>query len=192
MFGKSFFVASAIVALAALTSASMAEEPQQAGAQMGGTEMTDAASSNPDLAFGAVWVSHARLQRQISELVAQKATNPQIKQLAQESADFYEKFSQRIQQAASKSGITLHPDRMLPRDQAILNHLQQVPANRLERDYLFYQAGANQTDLLFAEWAANNAQKPGIKQAATDIVPQLRQRVQKIQDMAKSEVGGSK
>jgi len=160
----------------------------QQGGVMGGSEMSDASSKDPDMAFAAVLVSHARLERQISELVAQKATDPQVKKLAQEVSEEQQRFSQRIQQAAQKEGLTLHPDRMLPRDQAVLSYLQQLPVNSLERNYVFFQAGSTQTNMLLSRWAAKNAQKPEIKQVAQDIANRLDQRIQTIQQLAQAEI----
>lgn len=168
----------------------MADQPGMEGAPMGGAEMSDAISTNPDRAFAAVVISHARLQRQISDLVAEKATNPQIKKLAQDQADDYQKFSQRAQEAAKKEGITLHQDRMLPRDQAVLNFIKQLPVSSLERNYVFHQAGNNQTHLLMCQWAAKNAQKPEIKQLAQEIASKLQQRSETIQQLAQAEISG--
>ncbi len=163
---------------------------QQAGAQMGDSEVSDATSQNPDRAFAAVLISHARLQQQISQLVAQKATNPQVKQLAQEIVNDHQQFSQRIQQAAQQAGITIHPERLLPRDRAVLNYMEQLPVSTLERNYVFFEAGSNQTNLLFSQWAANNAQRPQIKQVAQEIATKLQQRSQTIQQLAQAEVSG--
>jgi predicted outer membrane protein len=148
----------------------------------------EAMSSNPDRAFAAALISHARLQRQLSDLVAQKATNPQVKQLAQEVSTDNQQFSQQVQQAAQKEGITLNPERMLPRDRAVLRHMERLPVAALERNYVFYEAGANQTSLLFAQWAANNAQRPEIKDAAKSIADKLQTRNQTIQQLAQTEI----
>jgi predicted outer membrane protein len=167
------------------------QQAQQAGAQMGDSDMKEAVSANVDRAFAAVAISHFRLQREISQLVAQKATNPQIKQLAQDANDDYERFSQRIQQAAQKQGVTLHPHRLLPRDQAVLDFIAQLPADALERNYVFHQAGSNQTHQLYAQWVANNAQNADIKQVAQEIASRLQQRGQTIQQLAQAEVGAA-
>jgi predicted outer membrane protein len=194
----------AFVTAAALATGVMAADDQSSGqsgqqgtiqqrAQQMRGEMTgqqDAMSANPDRAFAATAISHARLERQISDLVAQKATNPQVKQLAQEVSKDYQDVSQRVQQAAQKAGITVHPDRLLPRDQAILDHMQQLPVSVLERNYVFHEAGANQSHMLFSQWAAKNAQKPEIKQAAQDLASKLQQRNQTIQQLAQAEVSG--
>ncbi|MGE5610231.1 MAG: DUF4142 domain-containing protein [Bacillota bacterium] len=189
-------------AAAALATAALAEDPsqgssqqqmQQGAGQMSGqmsTEQQEATSSNPDRAFAATAISHARLERQISELVAQKATNPQVKQYAQQVANDYQQLSQRVQQAAQQAGITVNPERMLPRDQAILNHMQQLPVSSLERNYVFHEVGANQTHQLYAQWASKNAQNPQIKQAAQEVATKLQQRGQTIQQLAQSEVSG--
>jgi putative membrane protein len=193
------FAAAAALATGAIV---LAEEPsqgssqqgtmQQAAGQMGGmsTEQQEATSSNPDRAFAATAVSHARLEKQISDLVAQKATNPQIKQYAQQVSNDYQQLSQRVQQAAQKAGITVNPERMLPRDQAILNHMQQLPVSSLERNYVFHEVGANQTHQLYAQWASKNAQNPQIKEAAQEVATKLQQRGQTIQQLAQSEVSG--
>lgn len=184
----------AFAAAAALACGVMAQDAnpsgqaQPSGSQMGSAGMTDAISTNPDRAFAAVLISHVRLQRQVSELVAQKATDPQVKQLAQQVVDDQAMFRERIQQAAQKEGITLHPDEMLPRDEAVLSHMKQLPVSRLEREYVFYEAGATRTHQLMCQWAANNAQKPQIKQVAKEIADKLQQRSQTIDQLAQTEV----
>jgi hypothetical protein len=44
--------------------------------------------------------------------------------------------------------------------------------------------------MLFSQWAAKNAQKPEIKQAAQDLASKLQQRNQTIQQLAQAEVSG--
>jgi len=187
------FVAAAALASGTLVSTVLAEESpqgtmQQTAGQMSGEDQTT--SRNPDLAFAAVIVSRARLATEISDLVAKKATNPQIKQLAEQVSKDRQQCSERVQAAAKKAGITLHEERMLPRDQAIYNHMQQLPAESLQRAYVFFLAGDNQTALLYSQWAAKNAQKPEIKQVAQEVAQKLEERHQEIQKIAQAEVSG--
>jgi predicted outer membrane protein len=181
----------ALAAATALTTGVLADHSlfaQQPAGQMAAED--DAISQNPDRAFAVVFISHARLQRLASEMVAQKATTPGVKQLAQEIATDHQQISQRVQQAAQKEGIQVDPDRLLPRDQAVLNYMQRLPVSSLERDYVFFEAGATQTNTLFAQWAAKNAQRPGIKELAQEVADKLQQRSQTIQQLAQNQISG--
>ena len=188
----------AILAAAALSPALMAadewkqplsEKVQSGAAKAVDSDISDAISANPDRAFAAVVISHARLQRQISDYVAEKATNPQIKKYAQELSTEYDQFSQQVKEAAKKEGITLQQDRMLPRDQAVLDFIKQLPVNSLERNYVFHQAGTTQTQLLMCQWVAKNGQKESIKQAAQEMQSKLQARQETAQKLAMSEIG---
>lgn len=192
MIRKHLFAWTAVAALAVGTITPGVLLAQMGGAQRGGQMAGEdgAMHQDPDRAFAVVLLSHARLQRQASELVAQKATDPKVKQLAQDIAADHERISQRVREAAQKEGIEIDPDRLLPRDQAILDYMQQLPANVLERDYVFFEAGATQTKQLFAEWAAKNAQRPAMRQLASEVADKIKQRHETIQQLAKSEVGG--
>jgi predicted outer membrane protein len=196
----------ALVTAAALTTAlcAMADENQPDGSQTGGTgsqmgssgsqtgtgDMSDVTSQDVDRAALAVLISHARLQRQLSDLVAQKATDPGVKNLAQQIASDQDQWSKRFQDAAQQAGVTIHPDRMLPRDQAVLDYMKQIPTAALERNYVFHEAGTTQTQMLYAQWLANNAQKPQVKQVAQEFATKLQERSQTIQPLAQAQISG--
>ena len=180
-----------LAATTVLSTAALADDqmtPGMSGQSSMSKENTDATSANPDKAFAAVFISHARLQRQISELVAEKATDPQIKKYAQDLADDAEKISKQVKAAADKAGITLNQDRMLPRDQAVLNFLKQLPVSSLERNYVFYQAGATQTHLLMCQWASKNAKNDEIKDLAKDLGTKIQARHDTAEKLAKTEI----
>ena len=158
------------------------------GGQSGMSVKGDDASSDPDVSFAAVVISHARLSRQISEYVAQKATDTNVKKLAQDISTDQQEVSTKVQDAAKKEGITLQTDRMLPRDQATLDFLKQLPTASLERMYLFQLAGTNQTHQLMAQWAAKNAKSPEMKQAAQDLATKLEQRGATIDKLAQAQI----
>jgi len=148
----------------------------------------DATSSNVDRAFVATAISHARLSREVSEYVALKATNPAIKKLAQEIFSEQQELSDKIQAAAKKQSITLNPDQLLPRDQAALDFMKQLPVAALERSYVFHLAGECRTHQLMAEWVSKNAEKPEMKQLAQEIATKLENREKTIDSLAQAQV----
>lgn len=182
----------AIAAGTVVSSVALADDQMTPNAGMGQSSMamenSEATSSNADKAFAAVLISHARLQRQISQLVAEKATNPEIKKYAQDLADDAEKIRLQVKTAADKAGITLQQDRMLPRDQAVLDFLKQLPVSSLQRNYVFYQAGVTQTHRLMCEWAAKNAKKQEIKDLAQDLSTKIQTRHETAEKLAQSEI----
>jgi len=168
--------------------------PQQGGAGMGGAGMGmttgggEATSTNVDRAFAATAISHARFSREVSEYVASKATTPAVKKLAQDISSEQQELSDKIQAAAKKQGITLNPDQLLPRDQAVLDFMKDLPVAALERSYVFHLAGENRTHQLMAEWVAKNAEKPEMKQLAQEISTKLQNREKTIDSLAQSQV----
>jgi predicted outer membrane protein len=179
----------ALAVAATVMTAAWAQQVPATPRPQGGTGMSgDATSSNVDRAFVAMAISHARLSREVSEYVASKATNAGVKKLAQEISSEQQELSDKVQAAATKQGITLNPHQLLPRDQAVLDFMKELPVAAMERSYVFHLAGELRTHQLMAEWVAKNAEKPETKQVAQEIATKLETREKTIASLVQAQV----
>ncbi len=193
---KRVLLAGAVVATMATVSLAQDQPSDQSQGQQDQTQgqqdqsqQGQAEAQNPTQRYLSMQASANLLETQLGQLVAQKATDPQIKQLAQTTSQDHQQANQQLQQVAQQIGETV-PQKMNQVDQAIFNQLSQLPPDQLQRQYAFYQVASHQANLLANQYEANNAQNPQIKQFAQQMTSKLQQHLQMAQQVAQAQISG--
>ncbi len=133
------------------------------------------------------FVKHAAsanlLEVRLSELVQQKARDPQVKQFAQRLVEDHRKAGEQLKQVAQQMNVQIS-DELMPMHQAKLDHFQQKQPGQLELGYVFDQVGHHHKDVLEYQFMAQNAQNAQLKQFASQTLPHLRQHLQMAERLA--------
>ncbi len=102
----------------------------------------------------------AAYELQISQLAAQKASSPQVRQYAEMVAKDHENYNQKLQQLAEQDGVTVNntPDQ---KDQAKINQLEQLNGSAFDKTYVQQMKQVNQSDIKKEQKEADSTQNSG-------------------------------
>ena len=125
--------------------------------------------------------SSASLQAQAARLAAGRDTRPEIKDYAASAADFRASLLQRLEAFARERSIPL-PARKEFEHQVIIENLEPLDALELSRRYAEIQVQALDREIGIYQ-AANRSPHQEIKEFATQVLPELQQRLKDAQTM---------
>jgi putative membrane protein len=128
------------------------------------------------------------MEVQISQLVAQKAQNEQIKEFAQMIAKDHQKANEQLKELAREKNIQVS-EQLEDWRQATLDHVKQIQGPDLERKYIFHQVGGHHTAILEQRFAAAQAQDQDIRQLAARMVPKLQDHLRQAERIAQQYAG---
>lgn len=113
----------------------------------------------------------------IGQKVAEKATNPDIKQYAQKLHDSHKQNLEQLKQLANSKNWEA-PEKAENWQQEYITHLGRLDTAQLERHFLFAQVGFHQQEVLANKFAAQKAQDPEIRSLAMRSVPKMQNHLQ--------------
>jgi putative membrane protein len=163
------------------------QQDQDRGAMPAGQRdrggMDQQGMQNLDQEFVKHALSANELEIQLSQLVAQRGQDPQIKQFAQRMVEDHRQAQQQLRQVAQAINVSTS-QQLIPLHQAKLQHFQQKQGKMLDIGYIFDQVGHHHKDVLEYQFVAQNAQNPQLKQFAQQCVPKLREHLQMAERIA--------
>lgn len=129
---------------------------------------------------------------QISQMVASKASNQQVKEFAQRMVHDHTALNNQIKQVMEKHGMSM-PQPLTAEQQQLKNKLQSMSGEKLERAYMSAQVKDHEKDVQEVSkqaQAANQLQSPDpdVSELAQEARPVLTEHLQLAKKVA-SEIG---
>jgi len=123
-----------------------------------------------------------------AQLAQERATDDQVKKVAQTIAQDHQQANQQLQQIAQKNNITVNPDEMNPVHQAMYDDLQKKQGEEFTRCYVFDMAGGHHADVFKLNYAATKGSGP-TKEYATAVLPHIRHHLSEFDRISRSMSG---
>jgi len=120
--------------------------------------------------------SDNQFEIQAGQFVAEKAQNPQVKQLAQKLVQDHQRAQQQLQQIGGRENATAQ-GQLMPVQQAKLEALRQKQGEELETSFVFDSVGDHEKDVLKAQWQAQHEKNPQLQQYAQQQIPVLEEHL---------------
>lgn len=124
-----------------------------------------------------------------TQLVADKAPNERVQQLAEKLHKFHQEQLQDLKKAAQGVEGFQAPTQLGDWGQARYKEMAQLDPQTLQREFLFDAIGAHYISILANKWAAQNVQNPQIKQHASRTAETLRQQLQQATQVTNQVAG---
>lgn len=119
---------------------------------------------------------------QMGQLGAKRATNPEVKALAQAIVDDHSQANRELKNLAQKKGLTLPPNKqMVVPDEG----LSARTGNDFDKAFAQAMVDDHKADIAAFEKAAQSASDPDVKTWAAGKLPTLRQHLAKAEMLAK-------
>lgn len=123
---------------------------------------------------------------QIAQLAAQKATNPDVRQFAQQLVDQHTQVNSQLMTIASSKNVKLDPEDTT-KDRTY-KRLNKAAGNDFDREFVEHMIDEHEKDIKLFERAANNAKDTEVRQFASNTLPHLRQHLSDVQRLQQSIV----
>jgi putative membrane protein len=121
-------------------------------------------------------------QRQAGQIAIDRATSPDVRQLAQDLVNEHTKSTQSLTEAAQKGGQTPPPSSVsLSEEQKMmLDKLRKADSKEFDALYLLQQAKVHHNALGLMQGYAANGSNSSLKQTATNSAPVIQQHLDRI------------
>ena len=148
----------------------------------GGVDMSD---MTPTTAMPYVMMAGASdlYEIQSSQMAAQRATRPEVRQYAQMLIQHHQMTTQQVIGAARASGMNPPPPRLLPMQREMLEQLRGASGANFDRIYIAQQVPAHQMALSLHSNYSRNGDRPPLRTVAANAVPIVTQHLQQAQRM---------
>jgi putative membrane protein len=153
-------------------------------------KMADARSGNPDALFmtETAHMSHAEIAA--GQLALKKATNPQVKQFAQQMITDHTQGNQQLMAVAKQKGVDLpkRPDELHTKGAAAMANMSGAD---FDREYMSCMTSDHAKLLSSVEDKAATAKDPDVRSFAAAQVPIVRHHYQMALELNRSLGGGA-
>lgn len=116
------------------------------------------------------------MEVQLGKIVAERATNSEVKQFGQKMVDEHTKANAKLQQIAAQKGIQL-PQQLDEDHMEKINELQKNTGPEFDREYISHMVDDHQEDIDTFKEQAEDGKDPALKQFASQSVPKLEQHL---------------
>ncbi len=148
--------------------------------------------SSPDQAPQKLFILHQGMMNaweiQLSDAVASKTQNQEIKQLAQMTKQDHQKAQDRLQKVAQKHNVSL-PDTLPAMKQQELEVVKQLPAEKLDMYFLAMQKAGHAaaiTSLSDCQQMFKGGQNQELSQYIDQTLPTVKQHANRIVEVAQA------
>lgn len=179
-------------ALAALTAGCMSHNIGAPGTYLhpadapgGSAGGMDSADMTPTAAMPYVMMAGASdlYEIQSSQMAAQRATRPELRQYAQMLIQHHQMTSRQVMAAARASGLNPPPPRLMPMQRDMLAQLRAASGADFDRVYIGQQVQAHEMALALHSTYASSGDRPPLRTVAGTAVPIVTQHLQEAQRM---------
>jgi putative membrane protein len=129
------------------------------------------------------------LQIRLSKLAQEKATDPQVKQIAQTIQSDHEQANQLLKQVADQNHIDVSPDSLNEIDSAKWNALKKKDGEEFTRAYVFSMVGDHARDQLVYAYHANREQGTPAQQYASQVLPKIQMHLRELEQIGRPMAG---
>jgi len=127
-------------------------------------------------------------EEQAARLVAEKAPEDSVKQFAQRLQEEHRENNQQLRQMAQQKQMQV-PGQMAQWQQSLLQEMQQLDPETLQREFLFGAVASHHKSILMNQFASQRAQDNEVKQFATRTLPTLQQHLQQANRLTQQVTG---
>jgi putative membrane protein len=125
-------------------------------------------------------------EMQMGQLGQQKATDPDVRRLADELVSEHDRNQKQIQSLAQQSGVTL-PTSLSAEDRAEKERLEKLSGAEFDREFASHMASEHQRDIAEFQKQASTTKDPSVKSYAESTLPTMQKHLQ----MAETATGQS-
>jgi putative membrane protein len=170
-------------------SSSSAAAPSSSSNTETGNTNKESSLSSSDQHFIMEAAKGNKAEVELGQVVAQKATNPQVKRFAEMMVKDHTQALNQLQQLAEKKKVTLPSE--LPDDAKDLeSKINSASGSNLDKTYMDGMVDDHQKDVQEFKDAAKDAQDNDVKQWASSTLPTLQQHLQKAKQIDAKLDGG--
>jgi len=128
---------------------------------------------------------------QAGQLAAQKATSPEVKQMAQHIVDDHTKANEQLKSLAQSKGVQDLPMQLDSKHQRKFDHLNKLSGAEFDREYSKMMVSDHKDDIKAFRKEAEDGKDADLKQFASQTVPALEQHLSMAQSNERSARAGS-
>ena len=170
-------------------SGSHADHTRSASGQYSSSSSSDRSSNKlgwGDKRFVTKAADSGQAEVAIAQLAAQKATNPDVRQFAQQMVDQHTQVNSQLMSIASSKNVKVDQDDTT-KDRTY-KRLSNASGNDFDREFVEHMVDEHEKDIKLFEKAANNAKDSEIRQFASSTLPHLREHLTQVQQLQRSIV----
>ena len=140
------------------------------------TDKTTGNLSDQDREFIEKAAMGGLMEVQLGNVVAQRATNNDVKQFGQKMVSEHSKANSQLKQIAAQKGIQL-PQQLDDKHKEKINELNKNTGPEFDREYMSHMVDDHEEDIDTFKEQAEDGQDPALKQFASQTVPKLEQHL---------------
>ncbi len=125
-----------------------------------------------------------RAEVDLSQIAAEKAASPEVKQFAQRMIQDHAKMNQDVQDLAARKNIQLPTD-LTAQQQAEHQKLETLSGKKFDQEFMRYNVQDHRKDVADFKRQAQQGSDPDIKQLASQSLPALESHLRMAQQVAK-------
>ncbi|MFL6300829.1 MAG: DUF4142 domain-containing protein [Terriglobales bacterium] len=183
-----FVVPVLMVGLAAAQSGSSGTSSTgQSGSSSGSANSSSSQGSSQLSPYAELFLKDTAMGNQeeieLGQLAQQKASNPAVKEFAQQLVQDHQQAGQQLQTLAQQKGVTVQ--QQLPDEARMFrDRMQNVSGKQFDSAFMNDQIVHHAKDVQAFELMSQNAQDPAIKGFAAQMLPKLQQHLQQAKSVA--------
>jgi putative membrane protein len=139
--------------------------------------------SDKDMKFLRDAAKDNAFEIQASQIAAQKATDPNVKQFAEKLVNEHTQLSQDLSKLASSKGVTLPEAQLEKGDLKKLDKLNKASGDRFDKLYVKYMAKDHRDDIKDFKSEAKKGKDPDLEQWASNHISALQQHLDMAQNL---------
>lgn len=171
-------------------SSSNSASTSQNGSEMSSNNESSSSSSKKlswgDRRFVTKAADDGMEEVQLAQLAAQQATNPEVKQFAQQMAEQHQQVNSQLMSIAESKNVKIDKDDETKSRE--YKRLSKASGSDFDREFVERMVDDHEKDIKLFEKAANNAKDPEIRQFASSTLDHLRQHLTQVQQLQQSIV----
>ena len=144
------------------------------------TAMTVSAHAASDKGFVEKAARGGLAEVQLGQLAQQKATNPEVKAMAQHIVQGHQKANQELQQMAQAKGITI-PTNLDRKHEKTHEKLSKLSGAEFDKEYVKAMVKDHKDDIEDFEKQAKRGEDPELKNWAAQTMPVLQEHLKMAQ-----------
>jgi len=147
-------------------------------------ERSAATLSDTDRDFIMKAAQGGKMEVQLGQLAADKASNSDVKQFAQRMVDDHSRANEELMRIASQYNVTVS-DALTPEAEKTHHRLATLSGAAFDREYMSHMVKDHNKDVAEFEKVSNQAGNADLKNFASKTLPTLREHLQLAKDTAK-------
>jgi putative membrane protein len=149
----------------------------------GATEAGPGTSQTSDRHFMKDAAQGGMVEVELGQLVADKASSPEVKEFAQRMVKDHSQANDQLKQIASQKGVTL-PTSLSTKDQAMKHKLSKLSRNAFDQAYMSDMGKDHKTDIAAFQKESASGKDLDVKQFASQTLPTLKDHLKQAESVS--------